>query len=73
MGPGVSQEPGLPQVFPPGAISCQAATSLPHSLWGSLHCAKADRLKGALSLPGLLASLSPQVASAQADAGFVLT
>ena len=40
---------------------------------GSLHWGKADQLKEALSLLGLLASLSPQVASEQTDARFVLT
>lgn len=45
----------------------------PCSLRGSLQWGKADRLKGALSLLGLLASLSPQVASVQTDAGFVLS
>lgn len=45
----------------------------PCALQGSLHQGKADRLKGPLSLLGLLASQSPQVASAQADAGFLLS
>lgn len=53
------------------AIILLEAALLP---WGSLHWGKADWASKALSLVGpSLASLSPQVASEQTDARFVLT
>lgn len=62
---------GLTQLFAPAAIILLGeAALLPQ---GSLHWGKADQLKGALFLLGLLASLSPQVASEQTDVRFVLT
>ena len=60
-------DPALPSC---GNYPTGEAALLPQ---GSLHWGKADQLKGALSLLGLLASLSPQVASEQTDARFVLT
>lgn len=60
--------------YPSSSLLLQfPARQQPPSLSGVPSVHQADRLKGALSLPGLLASLSPQVASAQADAGFALT
>lgn len=62
---------GLTLVFRPAAIILLGSAALPPR--GLPLLGQADQLKGALSLRGLLASLSPQVASVQTDAGFVLT